>query len=133
MYRFQTDCTTLSFCCLSCSTTTLNNLWLIMTFIFHCKDSLGPIFCLLTEIIFCLFLISETSYYQAFISFNWSTNIIWWLLFYYRDFLGPSLGGFLLDVKGFPFCCDITALSCFCMVGFWSLNFWQIKKYSTYT
>jgi hypothetical protein len=36
---------------------------------------------------------------------------------YLRDFIGPSIGGVLLDEYGFEFCCTITAGACLFMVG----------------
>ncbi|XP_063418170.1 MFS-type transporter SLC18B1-like [Mytilus trossulus] len=41
---------------------------------------------------------------------------LWGSMYAIGDFLGPTIGGTLLDIYGFPFCCTITAGACLFMV-----------------
>ncbi|XP_052085589.1 MFS-type transporter SLC18B1-like isoform X2 [Mytilus californianus] len=41
---------------------------------------------------------------------------LWGSFYALGDFLGPTIGGTLLDIYGFPFCCTITAGACLFMV-----------------
>ena len=53
----------------------------------------------------------------------------------FRDFLGPSLGGALLDLVGFNQMCTYTAIMCLIMVGrvkhYKPLRLFQIESLQT--
>lgn len=48
---------------------------------------------------------------------------LWGSMYAFGDFIGPSLGGTLLDVVGFQWCCTITAICCLIMIPLLFFNF----------